>query len=87
MMRQEHGELVVTTTDQGGTSNDISVVVTADNTDALRQGAEATQALLAGVPGLSEVSSDLMSGACIFFFPAASGFSLPAWRQALRLLR
>ena len=34
-------------------------MVTADNTDALRQGAEATQALLAGVPGLSEVTSDL----------------------------
>ena len=53
------GKVTVSTTDSGAASSDVSVVVSAENEDALRAGAEATQQLLTSVDGLADVKSDL----------------------------
>ena len=53
------GKLTVATTDSGATNNDVKVVVSGDNSDALRTGAAATEQLLKSVPGLADVRSDL----------------------------
>ena len=43
----------------GSTNNDISVTVKGENTESLRTGAEQVEAALAGIPGLTDVRSNL----------------------------
>ena len=53
------GEITVTQAANGSTNNDISVTVKGENTEALREGAEQVEAALKGVPGLTDVRSNL----------------------------
>ncbi len=53
------GEITVTQAANGSTNNDISVTVKGENTESLRTGAEQVEAALAGIPGLTDVRSNL----------------------------
>jgi multidrug efflux pump subunit AcrB len=53
------GEITVTAANNGATNNDLTVTVKGDNTDDLRSGAERVTQDLKGVPGLTNVRSDL----------------------------
>ena len=53
------GEITITQAANGSTSTDISVTVKGENAESLRKGAEQVQAALEGVPGLTNVTSNL----------------------------
>ena len=53
------GEVTVGTVNDRLTSNDLSVTVTGDNSDDLRQAAEQVETELTTIPGLTDVTSDL----------------------------
>ena len=53
------GKLTVTQAANGSTSTDISVTVKGENSESLRKGAEQVQAALEGIPGLTNVTSNL----------------------------
>ncbi len=53
------GDITVTQAANGSTNNDISVTVKGENAEALRKGADQVQAALEGVPGLTDVRSNL----------------------------
>ena len=53
------GEITITQAANGSTSTDISVTVKGENSESLRKGAEQVQAALEGVPGLTNVTSNL----------------------------
>jgi multidrug efflux pump subunit AcrB len=53
------GEITITQAANGSTSTDISVTVKGENAESLRKGAEQVQAALEGVPGITNVTSNL----------------------------
>lgn len=53
------GTFTVAAANSGATNNDVTVTVTGDNADALRPGAQRVQQLLATVPGLTDIRSNL----------------------------
>ena len=53
------GEITITQAANGSTSTDISVTVKGENSESLRKGAEQVQAALEGIPGLTNVTSNL----------------------------
>ena len=53
------GDITITQAANGSTSTDISVTVKGENSESLRKGAEQVQAALEGVPGLTNVTSNL----------------------------
>ena len=53
------GEITVTMTNNEGTSNDLTVTISSENTTDLEAGAKRIQAELETIPGLSEISSNL----------------------------
>jgi multidrug efflux pump subunit AcrB len=53
------GDLVITQAANGSTSTDISVTVKGENSESLRTGSEQVQAVLEGIPGLTNVTSNL----------------------------
>ncbi len=53
------GELTITQAANGSTSTDISVTVKGENSESLRKGTEQVQAALEGIPGLTNVTSNL----------------------------
>ena len=53
------GEITITQAANGSTSTDISVTVKGENSESLRKGAEQVQAALQGIPGLTNVTSNL----------------------------
>jgi HAE1 family hydrophobic/amphiphilic exporter-1 len=53
------GDITITQAANGSTSTDISVTVKGENSESLRKGAEQVQAALQGIPGLTNVTSNL----------------------------
>src|SRR6478735_5390426 len=53
------GEITITQAANGSTSTDISVTVKGENSESLRKGTEQVQAALEGIPGLTNVTSNL----------------------------
>ncbi|WP_344811490.1 efflux RND transporter permease subunit [Microlunatus aurantiacus] len=53
------GEITITQAANGSTSTDISVTVKGENSESLRKGSEQVQAALEGIPGLTNVTSNL----------------------------
>ncbi len=53
------GDIVITQAANGSTSTDISVTVKGENAESLRKGSEQVQAVLEGIPGLTNVTSNL----------------------------
>ena len=53
------GEITVTTTNNEGTSNDLTVTVSSENTTDLQTGAKRIEAELETIPGLSDITSNL----------------------------
>src|SRR4029453_11504164 len=53
------GDITVTTTNNEGTSNDLTVTISSENTTDLQTGAKRIEAELETIPGLSDISSNL----------------------------
>ena len=53
------GEITVTTTNNEGTSNDLTVTISSENTTDLQTGAKRIEAELETIPGLSDITSNL----------------------------
>jgi multidrug efflux pump subunit AcrB len=53
------GEITVTMTNNEGTSNDLTVTISSENTTDLQTGAKRIEAELETIPGLSDISSNL----------------------------
>ena len=53
------GDITVTTTNNQSTTNDLTITVSSDNTRSLETGAKRVQDELEGIPGLSNVQSNL----------------------------
>jgi multidrug efflux pump subunit AcrB len=53
------GQITVTMTNNEGTSNDLTVTISSENTTDLQTGAKRIEAELETIPGLSEISSNL----------------------------
>jgi multidrug efflux pump subunit AcrB len=56
---EDAGTLTVAAANSGATNNDLTVTVSGDNSDTLRTGSERIEKLLGGVPGLTDIRSDL----------------------------
>jgi multidrug efflux pump subunit AcrB len=53
------GEITVTTTNNESTTNDLTVTVSSENTRSLQAGAQRIEAELEGIPGLTDIRSNL----------------------------
>jgi multidrug efflux pump subunit AcrB len=58
-LAQSAGDITVTTTNNESSTNDLTVTVSSENTTSLESGAKRVQQELEGVPGLSNVRSNL----------------------------
>ncbi|HEY6665343.1 MAG TPA: efflux RND transporter permease subunit, partial [Propionibacteriaceae bacterium] len=58
-LAQSAGDITVTSTNNESTTNDLTVTVSSENTTSLETGAKRVQQELAGIPGLTNVQSNL----------------------------
>jgi HAE1 family hydrophobic/amphiphilic exporter-1 len=58
-LAQSVGDITVTSTNNESTTNDLTVTVSSENTTSLETGAKRVQQELAGIPGLTNVQSNL----------------------------
>jgi multidrug efflux pump subunit AcrB len=58
-LAQSAGDITVTSTNNESTTNDLTVTVSSENTTSLETGAKRVQQELAGIPGLTNIQSNL----------------------------